>query len=82
MEGVDTDPHVEGILARSLGDVLVGANTGSFESLARELFVLVRYKMAAEGEIINRGTLTTQVEDSDLNEWISQPNRLAARREG
>ncbi len=33
MEGVDTDPQVEGILARGLGDVLVGANTSGFQSL-------------------------------------------------
>ena len=31
VEGVDTDPHVEGILSRGLGDILVGANTSCFE---------------------------------------------------
>ena len=31
VEGVDTDPHVEGILSRGLGDILVGANTSGFE---------------------------------------------------
>lgn len=66
VEGVDTDPHVERILARGLGDVLVGTNTGSLESLARELLVLIGDKMAAEGEVINGCTFTAQVEDSDL----------------
>ena len=31
VEGVDTDPHVEGILSRGLGDILVGANTSGFK---------------------------------------------------
>jgi len=33
MEGVHTDPQMERILARSLGDVLVCTDTGSLESL-------------------------------------------------
>lgn len=70
MERVDANPHVEGILPRCLRNVLVGANTCSFESLARELFVLVGHKMAAKGEIIDRGTLTAQVEDTNLSEMI------------
>lgn len=31
VEGVDTDPHMEGILSGSLCDILVGANTSCFE---------------------------------------------------
>jgi len=34
VEGVDTDPQVEGILTGGLGDVLVGTDASSFESLA------------------------------------------------
>ena len=41
MEGVGADTEVERIFARGLRNVLVGANTCSFESLTRKLFVLV-----------------------------------------
>ena len=34
MEGVDTDPQVEGVFSGGLGDVLIGADTSSLESLA------------------------------------------------
>jgi hypothetical protein len=33
VEGVDTDPHMEGIFSGVLGDVLIGADASSFESL-------------------------------------------------
>ena len=65
---MDTDPQVEGILARSLGDVLVGANTGGLESLARKLLILVGNKVAAEGELVDGGTLAAKIEDTDLKE--------------
>jgi len=63
---VDTDPQMESVLSGRLGNVLVGADTSSFESLARKLFVLVGDKVSTEGEIIDGGTLPTQVEDPDL----------------
>ena len=66
MEGVDTDPQVEGILARSLGDILVGANTGGLEGLARELLILVGNKVAAEREFIDRCTFSAKVKNTDL----------------
>jgi len=53
VEGMYSDPHVEGILSRSLGDVFVAANPGSFESLTRQLLILIRDKVSAEGEVIN-----------------------------
>ena len=34
VEGVDTDPQMEGIFSGALGDVLIGADTSRFESLA------------------------------------------------
>ena len=66
MERVDADPQMEGVLARSLGDVLVGADTGGFESLGRQLLVLIGYKVAAERELVDGGTLTAKIEDTDL----------------
>lgn len=57
---------MERILSRSLGDILVGANTGGFKSFRRKLFVLVGDEMAAVGELVDRGTLTAQIEDTNL----------------
>ena len=34
VEGVDADPQMESILSGGLGDVLIGTDTSSFESLA------------------------------------------------
>ena len=34
MEGVDTDPQMEGILPGVLGNILVGADASGFESFA------------------------------------------------
>lgn len=47
-------------------DVLVGANTGSLESLGAQLFVLVGNEVDAERELIDTSTLAAKVEDSDL----------------
>jgi len=66
VEGVDTDTQVERILSGSLRHVLVGANTGGFQSLRRQLFILIRDQVGAEGEVIDRGTLTAKIENSDL----------------
>ncbi|RUP52064.1 hypothetical protein BC936DRAFT_142281 [Jimgerdemannia flammicorona] len=42
VEGMHANTHVEGILARDLGDVFVAANAAGFEGLGRNLLVLVR----------------------------------------
>ena len=68
MERVDTDPQVEGVLARGLGHVLVGANTGGLEGLARELLVLVGDEVDAVRELVNGRTLAAQIEDTDLTQ--------------
>lgn len=55
------------VLAARLGHVLVGANSGRFERLARELFVFVRDEVAAERELVNRGAFSAEVKDLDLS---------------
>lgn len=45
---------------------LVGANTGGLEGLATQLLVLIGDKVAAEGELVDRGTLAAKIEDTDL----------------
>ena len=66
VEGVHSDSHVEGLLSGGLHDVLVGANSGSLESLGRELLVLVGDEVAAEGEVIDGSLLSSEIVDSDL----------------
>lgn len=66
MEGVNADTEMEGILARSLSNVLVGADTTGFESFRGKLLIFVRDEVNAEWEIIDRGTLAAKVVNSDL----------------
>ena len=47
-------------------NVLVGANTGGFESLGGQLLVLVGNQVDAGGEVIHVGLLTTKIEDTNL----------------
>lgn len=68
VEGMNTNTEVERVLARGFRDVLVGANSGSFESFRRNLLVLVANKVAAEREIINTSLLAAEVENADLKD--------------
>jgi hypothetical protein len=61
VEGVYTNAEMERILAGSLGNVLVGANTGGFEGLRGQLLILIGDKVAAEGEVVNRGALAAEI---------------------
>jgi hypothetical protein len=45
---------------------LVGANTGSLQSLGAQLFIFVGDQVDAEGELVNIRTLSAKIEDSDL----------------
>jgi hypothetical protein len=69
VEWMGTDSHVETVLSSNLDHVLVGANTGGFESLRRELFILVGDEMDAEWELVDTSTLTAQIEDTNLWVW-------------
>ena len=44
--------------------LLVGANTGSFEGLGAQLFVLIGNHVDAERELVNIGSFATEIEDS------------------
>lgn len=68
VEGVETDTHMEGILARHLGDVLVAANTAGLQCLGRDLLLLVAEQVNAEGELVDTSLLTTEVVDTNL--WV------------
>jgi hypothetical protein len=66
VEGVDTDTEVETFLTGDLHEVLVGANTGGFESLGGQLLVLVGDQVDTGGEVVHVGLLTTKIEDTNL----------------
>lgn len=64
--GVSANTHVETFLSGGLDEVLVGADTGGFESLGAQLLVLVGDEVDAEREVIDTSTLSAKIEDSDL----------------
>ena len=63
---VSADAEVETLLTGVLDEVLVGADAGGLEGLGAQLLILVGDKVDAEGEVVDVGTLATQVEDADL----------------
>jgi len=68
MVRVGTNTEMETFLSSNLDQVLVGADTGSFQSLGAQLFVLVGDQVDAERELIDVRTLSAKVEDSNL--WV------------
>jgi hypothetical protein len=67
--------YLEGVLVSSfrvvlglsiLVDILVGANTGSLESLRGDLLILVGDEVNAEGELVHTGALAAKIEDANL----------------
>ena len=58
--------HVEGVLAGSLGNIFVCADTGSFKCFRGELLVFVGNQMAAEGEFVDWGTFPSKIENTNL----------------
>jgi len=66
VERMDAKTHVESILTHELDHVLVGADTGGFQGLSRELFILIGDHVDAERELINASLLTTQVVNTNF----------------
>jgi len=65
-EGHIPDPQMETILSGELDEILVGRDAGRLESLRRQLLVLVRHQMDAQREVVDAGTLASEIEDLDL----------------
>jgi hypothetical protein len=60
-------PRISGERCGSVSsNVLVGANTGGFESLGGQLLVLVGNQVDAGREVIHVSLLTTKIEDANL----------------
>jgi len=66
VEGVEANAQVEGILAAVLGHVLVHHNTGSFQSLGRDLLVLAGDQVHAQLEVLDGGVLASDIIDLNL----------------
>lgn len=57
---------VELILAAVLDQVFVAANSAGLQSFRAELFIFIRHEMNAQWEVVDEGSLATQVEDADF----------------
>jgi hypothetical protein len=57
---------VETLLAAVLDHVLVAANTGGLKGLGAQLLILVGDEVNAEREVVDVGTLATEIEDANL----------------
>jgi hypothetical protein len=66
VEGMGTDTEMETFLSGVLDEVLVGANTGGFESLGAQLFVFIGYKVNTQREVIDTSSLSAEIKDPDL----------------
>jgi hypothetical protein len=60
------DSEMETFLASNLDEVLVGADTGGFESLRAQLLIFVGDEVDAEREVVDRRTLSAEIEDANL----------------
>ncbi len=47
-------------------DILVGANAGGFEGFGAQLLVLIRNHVHAKRELVDIGTLSSEIEDADF----------------
>ena len=66
MERMHPHSQMEGILTRKLRHVLVAGDTGSFQSLTRDILLLPTHKVDTERELINTLLLHPNIVNSDL----------------
>jgi len=66
VEGVHAHTQMETILASELGEVLVGADTGSLKSLTAVVLTLKRHHVDAQRHILRCGVLVAKIEHTDL----------------
>lgn len=57
---------METFLSGVLDHVLVGANTSGLKGLGTQLLIFVGHHVDAQREIVDIGTLASEIEDSDL----------------
>merc|ERR1719339_700942 len=66
VEGVHTNTDMELVLSGGLDEVLVAADPSGLHGLGGQLLQFVGHQMDGEGELINSGPLTSEIEDTDL----------------
>jgi len=69
VEGVDTHPDVELVLAAVLHEILVAADTSGLQGLAGQLLQLIGHQMDRQWELVNSSPLTPKVKDPNLRVW-------------
>jgi hypothetical protein len=69
VEWMQSHSDVELIFSAELHQVLVAANTASFQSFGAELFIFIRHEMNAEWEVIDVSPLSAQIENANLGVW-------------
>jgi len=65
---MSADTEMEGFLSCGLDHVFIGTNTGSFESLGAQLFVLIGNHVNAERKLVDICSFPAEIEDTDL--WV------------
>jgi hypothetical protein len=66
MVRMSPNAEVETFLASNLDEILVGADTGGFESLRAQLFILVGDEVDAQREVVDGRTLSAEIKNADL----------------
>ena len=64
--GMGAHTQVETFFAGDFDEILVGADTGGFESLGTQLLIFVGDEVDACWEVVDGGTLAAEIVDTDL----------------
>jgi len=73
---MDSNAHVELVLAAVLDHVLVGTDAACLQGLTRQLLILVRYQVNGARERADIGLLGAQVIDPDLGVYTQTTSLL------
>jgi len=71
MVWVGPDTEMETFLPSDFDKVLIGANASSFKSLRAQLFVFIGNHVNTKRELVDIGTLSSKIEDSNLGIWYT-----------
>ena len=66
VEWMGANAHMVTVFSAAFGEILIASDTSSLKSRGCQLLLLVGHKMGDEGEDINRESLGTAIENSDL----------------
>jgi len=69
VEGVEPDPHVEGILTAVLDEVLVSTDTSRLQRLTGYLLKLIGHQVDAQRKLVYLSLLASKIIDTNLRIW-------------